>query len=91
MNRLSEQLRKTTTSRQVRLRMFLLSYGIQVKTLAAQRGLSPGGMGDVLSGRRPNAAHIEWLISQGIPAELLPNPIAPQKRGPKPKIAAQTA
>ena len=91
MNRLSEQLRKTTTSRQVRLRMFLLAHGIQVKALAAQRGLSPGGMGDVLSGRRPNAAHIEWLISQGIPADLLPNPIGPQKRGPKPKIAAQTA
>lgn len=90
MNRLSEQLRKIPISRQVRLRMFLLEHGIQVKSLAAQRGLSPGGMGDVLSGRRPNAAHIEWLISWGIPAELLPKPIGPQKRGPKPKNAEQT-
>jgi len=87
MDSFSEQLRKTGTSRQVKLRMFLMEHGIKVKNLAAQRGISPGGMGDVFSGRRPNADHIEWLISMGIPAELLPSPVAPKKRGPKPKHA----
>ncbi len=85
MNNLCEGLRKTPTPRQVRLRVFLMERGIQIKTLAAERGISPGGMGDVLSGRRPNASHIEWLICQGIPADLLPQPAGPKKRGPKPK------
>ena len=85
MKSFCEQLRKTRAPRQVKLRMFLMEHGIQVKELAVQRGISPGGMGDVLSGRRPKVEHIEWLISMGIPAELLPSPVAPKKRGPKPK------
>lgn len=59
---------------------------MQVRELARKRGMSPGGMGDVLSGRRPKREHIEWLISQGIPADLLPEPVAPRKRGPKIKM-----
>ena len=90
MDSFSEQLRKTGSSRQVKLRMFLMERGIQGKDLAAQRGISPGGMGDVFSGRRPNADHIAWLIGQGIPAELLPSPVAPKKRGPKPKHATDS-
>ncbi|WP_428558602.1 MAG: hypothetical protein ACP59X_12170 [Solidesulfovibrio sp. DCME] len=69
----------------MRLKVFLLEAGIEVKALAMQRGISPGAMGDVLSGRRAKREHIEWLISRGIPSDLLPVPAVLQKRGPKPK------
>jgi len=91
MNQLSEQIRNKSKGRQVRLKVYLLEHGIEVKALAARRGLSPGAMGDVLSGRRPKREHIEWLIAQGIPADLLPEPAVPQKRGAKPKAAFQAA
>ncbi|EFL52987.1 conserved hypothetical protein [Solidesulfovibrio fructosivorans JJ]] len=85
MNGLSEKVRNNNKARQVRLRIFLLENGIESRELARKRGLSPGAMGDVLSGRRPKREHIEWLIAQGIPGDLLPEPAVPQKRGPKPR------
>lgn len=91
MNQLCDQVRTNANSRQVRLRIFLLENGIESRELAKKRGLSPGAMGDVLSGRRPKREHIEWLISQGIPANLLPEPAVLQRRGPKPKDATQAA
>ncbi|MGE4536350.1 MAG: hypothetical protein AB7D37_04660 [Desulfovibrio sp.] len=85
MNSLSEQVRNKTDNRQVRLKVFLLEHGIEVKALAESRGISRGAMGDVLSGRRPKREHIEWLVTQGIPSDLLPAPGVLRKRGPKPK------
>lgn len=91
MDQLREQIRNKSNGRQVKLRVFLLESGVEVKALARKRGISPGAMGDVLSGRRPKREHIEWLISQGIPANLLPEPAVLQRRGPKPKDATQAA
>ena len=88
MNDSSEQVRNKSSNRQVRLKVFLLENGIEVKGLAEKRGISRGAMGDVLSGRRPKREHIEWLVTQGIPADLLPLPAVPRKRGPKPKQPA---
>ena len=85
MDQLSEQVRNKSNGRQVRLKVYLLEHGIEIKGLAAKRGLTPAAMGDVLSGRRPKREHIDWLVGEGIPAELLPEPAVPQKRGPKPK------
>lgn len=91
MNQLSEQIRNKSNGRQVRLKVYLLEHGIEVKSLAARRGLTPGAMGDVLSGRRPKREHIAWLVGEGIPAELLPEPAVPQKRGRKPRAEIQAA
>ncbi|WP_051261721.1 hypothetical protein [Desulfovibrio inopinatus] len=88
MSKLSELIRNKTTDRQVRLRSFLVSRGVKVKALAEARGLSPGAMGDVLSGRRPKREHIDWLREQGIPDDLLPTPADPQRRGRKPTKSA---
>ena len=90
MNDLSEEVRNNNKTRQVRLRIYFLENGIESRELAKKRGISPGAMGDVLSGRRPKREHIEWLIGQGIPVYLLPEPAVPRKRGPKPKQLHQT-
>jgi len=90
MKSLCEEVRNKSEARQVQLKVFLLEHGQRIKDLAKRRGISPGAMGDVLSGRRPKAEHIEWLIGQGIPAALLPEPAVRQKTGPKPKQADVT-
>jgi len=85
MERLSDQIRNNPRLRQAHLRVYLFEHGISIKDLAEKRGLSRPAMSDVMRGRRPKPEHIAWLIGQGIPAELLPSPVAPKKRGPKPK------
>ena len=71
--------------RQQRLNAWLVERGITRQQLAEATGLSASFIGKVFSGQKTPKKRIDQLVSMGIPADLLPNPTTPKKRGPKPK------
>lgn len=71
--------------RQQRLNAWLVERGITRQQLAQATGLSVSFIGKVFSGQKTPKKRIDQLINLGIPAELLPEPGTPKKRGPKPK------
>ena len=58
---------------------------VEYPDLYNEIGITAGTVHEIFSGHRAPKAQIERLIAYGIPAELLPKPREPQKRGPKPK------
>jgi transcriptional regulator with XRE-family HTH domain len=58
--------------------------------LARRMGVHPSMVGKIFLGQKQTPARIRELIDLGIPAELLPEPQKPRKRGPKPKHVANT-
>lgn len=72
-------------SRQDRCRAYLIERGIVFKDLAADVGISKNTFSNIIAGRRATPEYIARLIERGIPADLLPEPCEPKKRGPKPR------
>jgi len=72
-------------TRQDRLKSWLVLHRKTVRSVASDTGLCRSVAHEIFSGHRAPKAQIERLIAYGIPAELLPKPREPQKRGPKPK------
>ena len=75
-------------SRLERLDEWLRKRGITRASLASRMGVTPAMVGQLLAGHKRTPARIKELQEFGIPAELLPTPPAPRKRGPKPKHGA---
>ena len=72
-----------TPTRQDRCRAWLVERRIVFKDLAADAGMSKTTLSNIIAGRRATPDHIRKLIALGVPAELLPEPRAPGKPGPK--------
>ncbi len=77
-------------SRQQKLNAWLVERGITYQKVADATGLSLGFVGKIFSGKKTPKKRIDQLINMGIPAELLPEPKPPCKRGPKPKHDSNT-
>ena len=72
-------------TRQDRCRAWLVERRIVFGDLAADAGFSKATLSRIIAGSRAKPEHIARLIELGIPAELLPEPRAPRKPGPKPR------
>jgi transcriptional regulator with XRE-family HTH domain len=79
------RLNQNTPSRQDKCKAWLVERGITLTQLAREMGVSSMMISHIIAGRKAPKARIEQLKKLGIPAELLPEPGEPKKRGPKPK------
>ena len=77
-------------SRLDQLNKWLAEHGLYRAQISKRMGVSPAMVGQLLAGQKRTPARIKQLQDMGIPAELLPEPQKPRKRGPKPKHDANT-
>jgi len=83
--------RNNSPTRQDRLRSWLALHRKTVRSVAQDTGICRTVVHAIFADHRAPQGHIERLIAYGIPSELLPEPRAPLKPGPKPRRASQAA
>ena len=78
-----------TPTRQDRCRAWLVERRIVFGDLALDAGMSRSTLSRIISGDRATPEHIERLVALGVPADLLPEPQARRRPGPKVRSRAQ--
>lgn len=75
-----------SASRQAQLRAWMALHGITNVQLARKIEVNETTISNIIHGRRVARKHVEALIAEGVPKNLLPDIPEPQKPGPKPKV-----
>ncbi|WP_041281461.1 helix-turn-helix domain-containing protein [Desulfocurvibacter africanus] len=82
-----EELNANSPSRQARLEAWFAQlkadHGMTKAAIARELEWHPQQLSMVLSGKRMTEQRHARLVAYGVPAELLPEPRPPRRRGPK--------